>query len=76
VADPADIGNERAELHLAAALKRALGKSAPESHPDFDGKNCLDCEEPILVERLALGKIRCVHCQSVLERRGKMMAAK
>jgi RNA polymerase-binding transcription factor DksA len=39
-----------------------------ESHPDFDGEHCIDCEDDIPAERLAMGKIRCVPCQLVLER--------
>lgn len=30
---------------------------------------CVDCEETIPTKRLNLGKIRCIHCQEVLERR-------
>jgi RNA polymerase-binding transcription factor DksA len=69
VADIADIANDRVEQHLAAALGKAVGKSAPESHPDFDGENCVACIEPIPAARLALGKVRCVACQATLESR-------
>ena len=71
MADIADIANERAELHLATALSRAVGKSAPETHPDFNGLDCVDCLEPIPAARLALGRVRCVECQ---ERREKRIA--
>lgn len=74
MADPADLGNERAELHLAFALARAVGKSAPESHPDFDGVHCIECAEPIPAERLLLHRIYCVECQRVRERRRAMIA--
>ena len=54
-------------------MRRALGKSGPESHPDFDGVHCVepDCEIEIPTARLALGKVRCVDCQELLEK-GKL----
>lgn len=39
----------------------------PETHPDFDGKNCIDCAYEIPKERLEMKKIRCVDCQQELE---------
>ena len=68
MADIADLANDRAELILQHALARAVGKSAPESHPAFDGAGCVDCAEAIPPARLALGKVRCVPCQELLER--------
>lgn len=51
----------------AVAEQRA--KAAPESHPDFDGSHCVEEECGVLIpgERLALGKVRCVECQSRIE---------
>jgi RNA polymerase-binding transcription factor DksA len=46
---------------------RARALNAPETHPDFDGANCIDCDEAIPPARLALHRIRCVDCQSHLE---------
>lgn len=69
MADPADIGNDRAAQQLDAALSRVVGKSGPESHPDFDGAHCLDCFDVMVFGRLQLGKIRCVDCQAALEGR-------
>jgi RNA polymerase-binding transcription factor DksA len=59
--------------HLEAAqressLYQVHRAALPEQHPDFDGDNCLTCEEPINPLRLALGRIRCVDCQSRLEK--------
>ena len=48
----------------AAALK-----TAPQTHPDFDGKNCVACGDELPPVRLAYGRIRCVICQTILERR-------
>lgn len=68
MADIADLANDRAEEHLADALRAAVGKSAPETHPDFNGSDCVACDEPIPPARILLGKVRCVECQSRLER--------
>lgn len=67
--DHADIAGETIETCQADAERRARGKSAPETHPDFDGAHCVDCEEEIPPGRLALKKVRCVECQSLLEKR-------
>lgn len=50
------------------AIRNASNRMAPEKHPDFDGANCVRCEEPIPVARLLLGKVRCVDCQSLMEK--------
>ena len=69
VADIADVADGSIELHLAESLRKQVGKSAPESHPNFDGLHCLDCDDEIPPARLALKRIRCVLCQGLLERR-------
>ena len=53
---------EQAAISLKA---RELNK--PETHPDFDGIHCVECDEVIPKERLSLRKVRCVHCQTFLE---------
>lgn len=45
---------------------------APETHPDFDGSSCIDCGLEIPQLRLQMGKIRCTHCQTVLESKKKL----
>ena len=67
--DIADIADAPIELHRAESERQARGKSGPESHPDFDGLHCVDCEDEVPVERLAMGKIRCVSCREILESR-------
>ena len=66
--DPADIANDTFEVCLEDARRRQLGKSGAESHPEFDGEHCVDCDESIPVVRLQLGRVRCVGCQSILEK--------
>lgn len=67
MADFCDIGSETTERCNAEAIQRQVGKSAPESHPDFDGLHCVDCDDEIPARRLAMWKVRCVGCQGALE---------
>ena len=67
MADIIDIANERAELFLLDSVSHALGKSAPEQHPGFDGLHCVDCEDEIPPLRLAQWRVRCVECQATFE---------
>ena len=68
MADLADIAAETVETCLADALRRQLGKSDVETHADFDGKNCVECEDSLPLIRLKLGRVRCVDCQSRKEK--------
>ena len=67
MADIIDTANAFAARLNDDALDRARGKSEPESHPDFNGLNCVDCGDDILPARLLLNKVRCLDCQEVLE---------
>lgn len=67
--DIADLADGPIELHRAESERQARGHSAPESAPGFDGAHCVDCEDDIPVERLKIGKVRCVICQQELESR-------
>lgn len=49
---------------------------APETHPDFDGETCVDCGNDIPKQRLAMGKVRCVYCQNIIETKQKMYGHK
>lgn len=63
--------NERATLieeqFTDAAIEAVREKAQPESHPDFDGAHCVECEESLPPARVALGRIRCMACQEQLE---------
>jgi RNA polymerase-binding transcription factor DksA len=67
--------NERATLieeqFTEAAIEAVREKVQPESHPDFDGAHCVECEELLPAARLALGRVRCVACQEQLEREAR-----
>lgn len=68
-ADPLDEASALATHLTEQAIAAARRNNVREEHPDFDGESCIDCDETIPAGRLALGKIRCVHCQGLLERK-------
>lgn len=72
VYDEADIASALEAGFIAQALERHKEKVAPEKHPDFDGEHCVDCLIKIPEVRLEMGKVRCVHCQTELEKINKM----
>lgn len=69
--DIVDSGNDTAALFARVAEEAARGKSAIENHPNYDGIHCveLDCGVEIPADRRALGRVRCIDCQELLERR-------
>lgn len=58
------------QMHRDQALA-AIQSYALEADPAFDGVHCIeeDCGDAIPGARLALGKIRCITCQSAREKR-------
>jgi RNA polymerase-binding transcription factor DksA len=60
----------------ADVQRRARLMNQPESHPDFDGTHCVDCDAVIPEARLALQRIRCVLCQQDLENLAKKQQAR
>jgi RNA polymerase-binding transcription factor DksA len=73
-ADPIDEAAALAASLTDGAIAAVRAANAPETHPDFDGETCIDCGDDIPKERLAMKKIRCVHCQRLKERREKQTA--
>lgn len=73
LADEADRASVIEAAFNADALRDARLKAQAEKHPDFDGKHCVECGEELPRVRLALGRVRCVECQSMLERQRKLM---
>lgn len=72
-----DLIDEAAALSeslTAAAIAAVRHASGPESHPDFDGESCVKCGDDIHPDRLALGKILCIFCQTKKERMQKQVA--
>jgi len=67
--DNLDIAAELQQRLNDAAEARVRQLAAPERHPDFDGKHCVECGDEVIKERLKLGKVRCVLCQTAKEKR-------
>ena len=71
VYDEAEIASALEQGFLAKALAKQQEKMAPETHPDFDGVHCIDCDTEIPPKRLEMKRIRCVDCQTFLEEKEK-----
>lgn len=69
--DVADQAQDQIDAFNNQAVDRARKAAAPESHPEFDGEHCIECEIDIPPARLALGKVRCVECQQLHEKGAK-----
>ena len=72
VYDEGDLASALELGFLAQTIARHQEKMKPETHPDFDGEHCIDCDIEIPEQRLAMHKIRCVDCQELLERKRKL----
>ncbi len=72
VYDEGDIASSLEMSFIAQALEAHKAKVAPETHPDFDGETCIECGDDIPEARLAMGRIRCVYCQEILEKKNKL----
>lgn len=63
------------EQHQEASLALFRERSKPEQVRNEDGSwphpECIDCGVDIPEGRLNLGKVRCLDCQELLERRSK-----
>ena len=72
---PDDQAAWNAEVLNATAAKSATDNAAaalaPQTHPDFDGEHCIDCDSVIPAQRLAWGRIYCTSCQSRIEKHGR-----
>ena len=64
--DAAQLQQDKTNRDAIAAVQ---ARNAPETHPNFDGTNCIGCDEPIPQARLKLHKIRCIKCQQIFERK-------
>lgn len=71
-ADDLDHAAELTQKMNDSAVARIQKLSKPEQVRNADGSwphpECEDCGEDIIMARLQMGRIRCVHCQALLER--------
>ena len=80
--DPVDDAANLTYINNQEQVQQARAKSAPETMivdgvrvsqiADSDGSypvpNCVDCDDPLVLFRLQMGRIRCVACQEHKER--------
>lgn len=79
MADVIDDAGELNAVYQDAAFKTAgfdfSAKESPalkaQTHPDFDGLHCVDCDVEIPEQRLKWGRVRCTACESVRELKKK-----
>lgn len=69
--DNLDIASELQDKFNQRGILESQAAMAQQTDPDFDGVNCLDCDADIPATRIALGRMRCVDCQDVLERKSR-----
>lgn len=69
VFDEAEHAQHQQLREQAAIQERARLLARPETHPDFDGSHCVDCDDELPAFRLKIGRVRCVDCQQAIEDR-------
>lgn len=74
--DPLDEANQLAANLTESAIASVRQANAPETHPDFDGKTCVECGEDMPELRLKMQRVRCASCQTELEHRNKQRAGR
>lgn len=71
--DHLDQATQTTEFLVASRQKEASARSLPEQTQNEDGTwphtECVSCDVEIPAGRLALGKVRCIACQSIKEKR-------
>ncbi|MDI1360631.1 hypothetical protein [Methylotenera sp.] len=76
LADEVDAASVQEAKFTNASIAGIQALLAPQKHPDFVAPFCLDCTDEIPEERLAAGRIRCTHCESILEQASKLRRRK
>jgi hypothetical protein len=66
-ADDLDMASQLQEQQNEQALERMRAVPKVQTHPDFDGEHCVECEVDMPTERLAAGRVRCTICESAIE---------
>ena len=77
-ADDADHAADLQQLEIDIAIKSAKNKLTEKPEYNKNGlRICLDCEELIPIERIRLvNAVRCIYCQSELEKEVKLYSRK
>ncbi len=67
----ADLTEERTRALIEEVQRKARPEQVRRGDGSWPQEDCEDCGLEIEPGRLELGKIRCFHCQTVLEKRGR-----
>lgn len=70
IADDSDRASKIEEDARQEDINRVL-RNIEKAPADFDGIHCVECDQPIPLERLKTGAFRDIHCQSTIEQRRK-----
>lgn len=70
-ADEVELAGQLEALHRADSLAAVQQQLRPQSHPDFNGCDCVECGEPLPQVRLEYSWVRCAPCQGAIELRLK-----
>jgi RNA polymerase-binding transcription factor DksA len=74
-ADDLDQAAELTQTRVDDAVAAVRRKARPEQVQNLDGSwpspLCVDCDDDIPPLRLSLGRIRCVYCQTAIEREAR-----
>ncbi len=68
MADEADNAQSMIDAENDNGVDRSRAALKPELHPGFDGQHCVDCDDELPPLRLAMKRVRCVMCQTLLEK--------
>lgn len=71
-ADELDMASEMEMIFNEEAQQAVAARLQPETHPDFDGRHCIECEDELPELRLTMGRIHCVSCQQRIENEKKV----
>jgi RNA polymerase-binding transcription factor DksA len=73
--DPIDQGTDLAAKFVAESVRVQAAKSRPQQVKDANGRwpitLCVSCGDDIVPKRLEYGYIRCIECQTDLEKEEK-----
>lgn len=69
--DPLDSASQIEMSIASGAVADAAMRLRPQTHPDFDGETCIECGNDLDVDRLKMGRIYCVPCQTIREKNAK-----
>lgn len=76
-ADDIDRATTNTLEFTAAAVDEARRRAGPQQKQNEDGTwpitVCVDCDTPIIPERLAMARIRCVTCQELEDRHRRFL---